>query len=70
MEASKEVAIQKNELRFLLETFETIQAELEQLMYDNEWYVTDVLDQITSSVEIVNRRLQGELINVDDTRTG
>lgn len=43
-----------NKLRFLLDTIESTEAELEQLTYDEEWYVSEVVDQLQSSKEILH----------------
>lgn len=42
------------DLRFLLDTFETLEAELEQLQYDEVWFVSDCMDQLKSSIQILH----------------
>ena len=44
----------------LKETLLAVKAELEELVLTKEWYVTDVLDQIESSLEILNNGYQQE----------
>lgn len=43
------------DLEFLEETLIAIKDELETLVKDKEWYVTDCLDMIESSLEIITR---------------
>jgi len=42
------------ERRFLVETLKACQEELEELVRTKDWYVTDVLDQIESALEILH----------------
>jgi len=41
-------------IRFLLDTLETLEAELEQLEYDEEWFVADSMDQLKASIQILH----------------
>lgn len=45
------------DLRHLLTTFETVEAEIEQLVYDKEWYVSDALDLLASSKQLLGSLL-------------
>lgn len=46
-----------HDLKHLMNTLETIQAEHEQLELDNEWYASDSLGLIESSLEIIHSKL-------------
>ena len=43
----------RTELIHILSALEACEAELEQLVASNDWYVTSVTDQVTSAKEIV-----------------
>jgi hypothetical protein len=43
-----------NEIAFLRETLKACFTEFEELVLEKEWYVTEVLDRIESSLEILN----------------
>lgn len=48
----------KADLHHLLSTLEAVETELEELIYEKEWYVTDVIDQVKSSLELVNSQIK------------
>lgn len=45
--------VKDTEVAHLQECLESCQIELDTLVRDREWYVTDVLDLIESSLEII-----------------
>ena len=53
------------DLLAVLGTLEAAETEFEQLLYDKEWFVTDVTDQITDAKE----RIAEELNSNDDRHT-
>jgi hypothetical protein len=42
------------ELAHIMNCLESVQAEIEQLEYDNEWYSSDSTDLVLSSLEILH----------------
>jgi hypothetical protein len=44
--------LSKSELSLIKDALESAKAEFEQLVLDNEWFVTDVLDLQESALEI------------------
>jgi hypothetical protein len=55
------------ELEFMLNTVETLEAEVEQLEYDNDWYSSDSIDMLTASKQILCRLLGKETDPDEDT---
>lgn len=56
------------ELALIQEALESCQIELDTLVRDREWYVTDVLDLLKSSLEIITtikERQNGKKKNED-----
>ena len=53
--------MKKIDLLAVLDTLESAEAEFEALMYDNEWFVTEVNDKIADAKERVM-----ESLNVKD----
>ena len=51
------------DLHAVLSTLEDVEAELEQLIYDKEWYVTDVIERIEDSKERITSEIR--IINND-----
>ena len=47
----------RSDLLHIKGALEAVQTELEQLMVSEDWYVTEVVDQIESSLQII----EGEL---------
>lgn len=45
------------DLLAVLDTLETVEAELEQLIFDEVWYVTDVTESIVDAKERVQEAL-------------
>lgn len=58
--------VKRTELRFLLDTLETIEAEIEQLTYDEVWYVSDVVDQMEASKQILHDLLGIRELSYDE----
>lgn len=52
------MSLTKADLHHLLDALQAAEEELEQLMYDKEWFVTDVVDQLASAKEIVVSHLK------------
>jgi hypothetical protein len=46
------VIITTTELWNLEETLEAVKTELEELVFEREWYVTDVIEQVEVALEI------------------
>jgi len=46
--------LNKSELTLIKDALESAQAEFEELMREEEWFVTDVIDIQTSALEIVH----------------
>lgn len=44
------------EALFILETLEGARSEFEELVKEKEWYVTEVLDRIESSLQIITSK--------------
>jgi len=53
---NKEVS--HHDLAFLLLALETFEAEVEQLVYDKEWYSSDSLDLLTSAKQLLHEILE------------
>lgn len=51
------------DLHAILSTLEDAEAEFEQLVYDKEWYVTDVIERIADSKERITSEIR--IINND-----
>ena len=45
--------LNKSELTLIKDALESAQAEFEELMHEEEWFVTSVVDLQTSALEIV-----------------
>lgn len=52
------------DLRHLLLAVDTLEAEVEQLVYDKEWYSSDSLDLLLSSKQILHSLLG--IVNPED----
>lgn len=48
----------KADLLHILNALEAAEEEFQQLIYDQEWYVSDVVDQLASAKEIVETQLK------------
>jgi hypothetical protein len=48
----------RSELILLRETIETVQAELETLEFDHQWFSSDCWDLLTASKELIEEKLQ------------
>ena len=46
------------DLLAVLDALESAEAEFEQLMYDNEWFVTEVNDKLTDAQERIKEALE------------
>jgi hypothetical protein len=46
--------VSEADLRHLLLALDTLEAEVEQLVYDKEWYTSDSLDLLLSAKEILH----------------
>lgn len=50
----------RQEVLFLLNTLESVEAELEQLEQQEDWFITQCGDQIESSKEILTNEFREE----------
>jgi len=58
--------LSKSELNIMLLALESAKTEFEQLMLDEEWFVTDVVDLQESALEIVRGHLGLHPEEMDD----
>ena len=58
MKSEHNIGVSKYNLRFLLLAIETLEAEIEQLVYDKEWYSSDSLDLLTSAKQLLHEILE------------
>ena len=49
------------DLLHILDALESAEAEFEQLMLDEEWFVTEVVDKLVSAKQIVEEKLDETL---------
>ena len=55
MNARSDLTLTFPEVQHLVSTLENCYEEFEQLMIDREWFVTEVVDRITTCLEILSR---------------
>ena len=53
--------MKKVDLLQVLDALESVEAELEMLMLDNEWFVTEVNDKVADAKERVMEDLNGKV---------
>ena len=54
---AKDILVREADLRHLLNALETVDAELEQLELDEEWFSSDSTDLVKSGTEILHSYL-------------
>lgn len=47
------INITYSDTRYLLDAIETIEAEVEQLMFDHDWFVSDTVEYLQGSKQIL-----------------
>ena len=50
--------MKKLDLLAVLDTLESVEAELEQLMFDNEWFVSEVTEKMLDAKARIKEKLQ------------
>lgn len=49
----------RSDLLHIKGALEAVQTELEQLMVSEDWFVTEVVDQVESALQIIEENLNG-----------
>ena len=49
----------RSDLLHIMGALEAVQTELEQLMVSEDWFVTEVVDQVESALQIIEENLNG-----------
>lgn len=66
MTVSTKINLSRYDVSFIKNALESVQAELEQLERDEEWYVSEVTDLVASSLEIVYGALGIKIEDLED----
>ena len=62
----EKIELPKRDLEFVLESFETIEAELEALELSEEWFTSDSMDRLISAKQILYSALGIQEEDYDD----